>query len=217
MTRTLTSAMQTAIKAQTGEFAYLLDMEFSGGTVRFTTAAADIDWGGNTYVALGGLLQIEAVEETSDFAAQSVLLRITGVNTQVIDILLSEGYIGRLATVRLAHFESDGTVTSDPLVVWLGYMNERWEIQEKIDREQSSCEISAQFISPIARFEQTRGIQADLLSHQRHYSTDTFMSHIAATSDLQVKWGVWREIHSFRPSTLALRVHRYTTRSLRGR
>lgn len=212
MTRTLTSAMQTAIKAQTGEFAHLVDLEFSGGTVRFTTAAADIDWGGNTYVALGGLLQIEAVAETSDFAAQSILLKITGVNTQVIGVLLGEGYIGRLATVRLAHFESDGTVTSDPLIVWLGYMNERWEIQENIDREQSSCEISAQFISPIARFEQTRGIQADPLSHQRHYSTDTFMEHIAATADLQVKWGVWRAKRSMRPWFLAMRIHRRTTR-----
>jgi len=196
MTRTLTAGMQTAVAAHASEAAHLVVLAFSGGTVRFTDAAQDLLWDGNTYTALGGLLQFDVIQETSDFAAQGVGMKIDGVSTTVIDTLLSEGYIGRLATIYRCHFDAAGEIVADPVVLFIGYMNDAWQIEEKYSHDRSYCEVSTRFVSPLAKFEQVRGIRADLASHQRYFSTDTFFSHISSTTDRQVNWGIWRAIRS---------------------
>jgi hypothetical protein len=192
MTRTLTGGMQTAIAAQSGEFCHLFKLEMSGGTAYYTDAAHDIDWSGDTYTALGGLVTFDVIQETSDKDAQGVSLSFDGVDTTVISDVLSEGYIGRLATIYRAHLAAAGTITADPVVVFLGYMNSAWEIEEKrTDSGVGYCTVSTRLSSPLARFEQVRGIRADVASHQHAIgdNTDTFMRHIVVFPEAAIDWG----------------------------
>jgi hypothetical protein len=117
---------------------------------------------------------------------------LDGVSQVAIAAFLAEGYIGRLATLYLVHLDSSGNVIADPLILFLGYMNTAWNVDEHVDPDGGWARVSTSIVSPLARFNQKRGIRADLVSHQRHYSTDTFMSHIAAIPDGDIGWGIYR-------------------------
>lgn len=191
MVRTLTSGMQTAIAAQGSEIAHLLVMVFDGGTVRLTDAAHDIDYGGNTYTAFGGLLRFEAIQESPDFDSQGLDLEIDGVDQTIIAELLADKYIGRLATLYRVHFGADGLIVSDPVTLFVGYMNNAWEVEEKFTPDGVGyCTVKTRFSSPMAKFDQWRGIRADTQSHQHAIGddTDTFMRHIAALPEGNIGW-----------------------------
>ncbi len=194
MTRTITASMSAAFVLQRSEVVHLLSMAFSGGTVRLTSAPQDISWDSQTWSAVGGAMSFESVQETADLAGQGLRFILDGVSQVAITAFLAEGYIGRLARLYRAHIDTDGTIIPDPLTLFHGYMNNAWEVSEQWDSDfvGSVSTVKTTFVSPLAKFDQIRGIRADLPSHQRHYSGDLFMRHIAKVTEGDVGWGVYR-------------------------
>jgi hypothetical protein len=185
--------MTAAFALQRSEVVHLLSMEFSGGTVRLASSPHDISWDSQTWSAVGGAMMFEGVQETPDLSGQSVVFTLDGVSQVAIAAFLAEGYIGRLARLYRAHLDTDGTIIPDPVTLFHGYMNSAWDVTETWDEERgaSSSTVKTTFTSPLVKFQQKRGIRADMTSHQRKYSGDTFFSHIAAIPDGDINWGVY--------------------------
>ena len=196
MTRTLAVGMVTAATAATGEYCYLLSFAFSGGTLYLTTASSDIDWNSNTYQALGGI-GFEAVRETREFSDQSLRVTLDGVDQTVVNKVLQQNYIGKTATLHLAHF-TDGAIIADPVQLWSGYMNAAWQIRET----GGSSRITTSILSPFVIFRQTRGIRANVASHSSVYPGDTFWRHLQAIAGkgAAAAWGTAPAPWSVRPT-----------------
>lgn len=105
MARSLSESMAAEIIERRGESCYLLELQFSGGTLYLTSAAQDISWNSHTWQALGGLLEIDPSGESIDEEGQGVEVRLTGVDLTIMAVLLSESYRGRLAKVYYARFD----------------------------------------------------------------------------------------------------------------
>lgn len=190
MTRDLSGAMVTAAQSDEGEVFHLISLEFSGGTSFLTTAPHDIAWGGDTYIAVGGHLGFEVVQETTDLTGQGVRLTLDGVNQTIISPLLAQSYIGRTAMVRQGHIDSSGDIIVDPVTLFSGLLNSAFEIDESRDPETSGTVIvRTTIVSPLVSFRQQRGIRMTLASHQHHFPNDTIMRHISTISARKVYWG----------------------------
>ena len=124
MPRTLHADMKTAAAAETGEIFHLFDLGFSGGTLYLTDASNDVTWNGNAYTAIGGL-PYDAVQETTVLGAQTVRLTLDGVDTSIITRILQQNYIGQTAIIRFAHMATDGTITSNPVIVYAAVNGDR--------------------------------------------------------------------------------------------
>ena len=107
MTRTLTSAMKTAIGGDQAECCFLFEFESSGGTTRLTTAGGDIDWNSQTWSSYAAL-SFGAVQETPEPEDQQVKITIDACDTAILAEILDEDYIGRLARIYLAHLIASG-------------------------------------------------------------------------------------------------------------
>jgi hypothetical protein len=177
--------MVTAAQAETGTFCWLMEFAFSGGTDYYATAAQDVLWSGNTYTALGGNLTFEGVEETFDLQGQGVRLTLDGVDQTIITAILGENFIGRTATIYLAHFAADGTIVADPEEVYHGLLNSVFTVKET----GQTCSISTFLVSDLTKFNEVRGIRANLASHQAVYSGDTFFRHNTGIKGRKVWWG----------------------------
>ncbi len=188
MSRTLTAPALAAIQAQRAELIHLLSMTFLGGTIRFTTGPNNVDWNGNTYSAAGGAMTFEAITETPDPSGQRLKIILDGVSLTAIAALLSQSYIGRLATLRRAWIDSGGSIIADPAILFTGYLNTPWVVTEDWDKRW--CKVETEIVSPLAVFNQVRGITADKTSHQRWFSTDTFFSHIVDKPEGDFGWGI---------------------------
>lgn len=187
MTRDLHANMVTAATAGTGEYCYLLSFAFSGGTLYLTTASTDIDWDGNTYQAIGGLT-FEAVHETREFTDQSLRVTLDGVDQTVITKVLQQNYIGKIATLHIAHFSS-GAIIANPVPLWSGYMNDEWQIKDSRTGGGGTTRISTSIVSPFVIFRQTRGIRANVPSHSSVYSGDLFWRHLLSIQGRPIYWG----------------------------
>lgn len=188
MGRTVTAAALAALQGQRAEIIHLLSLSFSGGTIRFTSGSNNVTWMGNVYSAAGSAMSFEAVAETPDPSGQRLKIILDGVSLAAVAALLAENYIGRTGTLRRAYLNSGGDIIADPIVLFTGYLNSRWIVSE--DWDNAWAKVETELVSPLAVFDQVRGITADKSSHQRWYSTDTFFAHIVDKPEGDFGWGL---------------------------
>lgn len=191
MARTLTAAALAQIQAQRAETFHLLSLSFSGGTIRFTTGPHNVTWSGQTWSAAGGAMSFEAVNETPDPSGQRLKIILDGVALTSITALLAESYIGRLGTLRRGYLNAAGEIIADPITLFTGYLNAPWDVTENWDSDNPYCKVETELVSPLAVFNQIRGIRADRNSHQAHFASDTFFSHIMEKPAGDFGWGLY--------------------------
>ena len=187
MARTITAGSLAALQAQRAEVVHLLDLAFSGGSIRFTSGPHNVVWNSNTYSAAGSAMTFEAIAETSDPSGQRLRITLDGVSLGAITALLAQNYIGRLGTLRRGYLNAGGEIIADPLILFTGYLNSPWEVSE--DWDGRWAKVVTELVSPLAVFNQVHGITADPISHQRHFPGDTFFQHTLDKPDGDFGWG----------------------------
>lgn len=82
--------------------------------------------------------------------------------------------------------KSAGELLDDPYTLFSGYMNDAFTIEEQPG---GTCQVRTSFVSPLTRFEQSRGIRASVTSHQHHFANDAFWRHILGLAGRDIWWG----------------------------
>lgn len=197
MTRTLEAGMVTAVAAVEGYAdVWLLVLTSSGGTTRITTAPQSVTWDGNTYTAVGGAIEIEPPQETSDPQAQSLRMTLSGVTQTIIADLLTNNMRGQACTLYFGQIDpSSGAVVADPVEVFTGLLNDRWEIREERDERGGTVRISTSAVSQLARYLVSRATRTNVQSHNDMIARaggtpgDTFFSRVPTLVGKLVMWG----------------------------
>lgn len=183
MTRSLDASLLTDLAAESAVLVWLVELTFGGGTVRFTSAAADVDWSASTWTATGGALVVEPVLEVADLRAQGVRLTLSGVDPAIVSAVLGQDHRGRAAKLYLGHLDaSSGDVIGTFYTAFQGYMNDGFEItqeQGEADGVAGTVRITTRLVSRLVDLERVRGISANVASHQAHFSADTFFRPVA--------------------------------------
>lgn len=188
MPRSLTAATQAAAEGQRAEYIHLLELNFSGGTIRYTSGPHAVLWNAVSWSAVAGGIAFEQISESADPSSQRVRLRLDGVSLITVSALLGESYIGRTGRLYRAHFAA-GLIVDDPVLLFLGLMNAPWEVAE--DLEGKSASVETELVSPLTVFGQRRGIVADVNSHQEFFENDTFFRHISSKPEGSKALGEW--------------------------
>uniref|UniRef100_A0A6H1ZYL9 Uncharacterized protein n=1 Tax=viral metagenome TaxID=1070528 RepID=A0A6H1ZYL9_9ZZZZ len=198
MTRTLEAAMNTAIAAASGYAdVWLLSLTSSGGTTLITTAPQNVKWGADTYTAVGGAISFEPPQETSDSAAQALRMTLSGVTQTIIADLLTNHMRGYSCTLYFGQIDpATGAVVVDPMEVFTGLLNDRWEIQESRDElTRGTVTITTSAVSQLARYLFPRGVRSNVASHNDMLDRaslavgDTFFSRVPTLVGKTVLWG----------------------------
>ncbi len=123
MSRSLTSAVQTALADLNVALVMFVQLEFDSGTVYVTSMAYSMDWDGHTWVGLGSLGGIEPITEGENIEAYGINLTLSGIDTALMSAMLSEQYQGRAVTIWMGALDADHQVIADPVVVFKGRMD----------------------------------------------------------------------------------------------
>lgn len=89
----------------------------------------DIESGGQTWIGLRNLGALEGLEETQSNIASTIRASISGVNTEALQLAVSEErahYIGRMLTVYIQFFgstDNEWEVLDDPYAICAGLMD----------------------------------------------------------------------------------------------
>jgi hypothetical protein len=210
MSRTLTSAMQTAISAKEG-YADVWFLEIASGnadgtaatTLRYATAPSDVSWNSQTWVGIGGAIEFDPPPETSDSSGQSLRLSLSGVDTGLVSQVLGYYLRGRTFVLYWGQITiSSGTVVADPIEAFSGLANATWEIAQTPSNEgtRGTVRISTTIVSQMARYVERRMVRTsvDSLRLMQARSSrdifdestpDVFFATLPAISGKPVYWG----------------------------
>lgn len=129
MPRSVSGAEATELQQGTIRPVRLAELDFASGFVRVASTPFNILFDSNgdmveeTFLGLGGLGGVSAIEETSDGKTAKVTLTLSGVDQANIALALNEQFRGRPGTLWRAWLDPDYAFVAPPRVRFAGIMS----------------------------------------------------------------------------------------------
>ena len=123
MSRTLSTEMQAVATAELVRPIYLIDMEFTSGSVFFWSGVGNLTFNSNDYIGAGDLLNIGSVSETAELQANGATVTLTGIKQSLVTIARDEPYQGRVLSIRLGALDDSGDLIASPVIIFSGFMD----------------------------------------------------------------------------------------------
>jgi hypothetical protein len=186
VTRSLTASVQTELAKDKIRLFGLLELHFDSGSLYLARGYRPITWGGQTYQPDAGLIDVSAVEETTELRVGSITITLEGVSQAHISSALSEDYIDRQVKVYRGLLDASGDVIPDPFLLFDGRISGGPVIEEDPDRGDSTVRWTA--ASHWADFQKVAGRRTSHADQQVYFPGDLGFEYAAMDlSDL--KWG----------------------------
>jgi len=179
MSRTVPSALLTALSQPEVQPYYAVDLDFDSAPIRLWTGYGDKTIFTNSYTGGGSLLAISGLEEASDLSAKNITISLSGVPSSLVTVALDEPYQRRECKVYFGT-----TDTSDPIEVFSGLMNTM-----TIEDSGESSVITLTVESKLVRLEKASNRRYTEENHVARHPNDTFFSYVTSLQDKDVVWG----------------------------
>ena len=156
MSRTLTTAMETAISAKEGYGdIWFIKIVTSNTTLYYSTAPSNVAWDSQSWIGIGGVISFDPPPETADPSGQSLRLSLSGVDTALITQILDYQLRGRNCRLYWGQIlTSTGVIVTDPIEAFSGLMNASWEIAHTPSDQgtRGTVSVSTTIVSEMARY-----------------------------------------------------------------
>lgn len=192
MIKTIDSLVQTSLDSNTLGGVILVKLHFSP-VVRYCNAYQSIYWdedggGEEEYIGLGNLGSLSILTETSELAAETIQLTLSGIPNSTITDIFSTEYIGEPLYIWYATLDTDTYAVQSgqngPVLIWAGRMD-----FGNIEFGQTAT-VTVNATSRLADWERARGGRFNLEYQQRHVdSTCKGFRYVKALQNKPVSWG----------------------------
>jgi len=166
---------------------HLFECYFDDETVRTTDAYTSVTWGGNTYIAVGDLLNYDGIAETLEMRATQARVVLAGVDQQWVARVLVKTYVNRRLVIRKALLDGTWQVIVDPAIVFDGEMKQP-QIME--DPESGSCQVLITASHPASDTDNPGGRRTNDKMQQMLFPGDGLFKYAQqADKRLALAWG----------------------------
>jgi hypothetical protein len=172
---------------------WLVELDFSEATHRFTTFNVDVQVAGMTYVAAGNVATVSDIREAEDTDAQKMTISLSVANAAMLASALGnvEGYRGREARVYLLPLDENYRPVGSPRLRFAGEME-----PVKISRSKPGFEggpVGGKIDLPITRTGMSRARKADGLrlsdeQQQAEFPGDVGLEYIRSLIEKPTLW-----------------------------
>jgi hypothetical protein len=112
--RNLSAAMLSTIASGRVRPFYLVSIEFTSGTSYLWTGIGNLTWNGHTWVGVGTLGGISAIQESNAVQADNITLTLNGVPSALISQVITECRQNYAVLVYFGFLDDSGVVVTDP-------------------------------------------------------------------------------------------------------
>lgn len=170
---------------------HLIELQFDagdGGTVYITDSYRAITYNGNSYIALGALLDFGGVSESVEMRVTDAQLTLQGVDQTYIAAFLQRQYLYRRMLVYKAFLGTADALIVDPFAIHDGRMDEP-AIQE--DPDSGRCVVQLRSHDQFADFERLTGRHTNPNDQALWFPNDRAFDLVAQLAAQQQKftWG----------------------------
>lgn len=179
--RDITTVVQNALDSDIEPF-FAIELLFDSGPIRLWTGTGEATIDGQTFIGTGTLLDISAVEETSEIAVRGATITLSGMTSEVISLALQSPYQGRVCNIYFGVV--DGNSYSNLTQIFSGYMDEM-NIDEGPDFGSIELKVENKLIdlerSRVRRY--TSGYQKSI------YPGDKGLDFVESLQQKEITWG----------------------------
>lgn len=207
MSRDITSALAEALAKEIVQPFYAIDLFFdSPNDTYLWTGLGELSYAENTYYGIGSFLGVDIVKETSDISAVGAEITLSGVDSSITSLALSEPYQGRACNIYfglkldgsllkedgLLLFQEDGFSSLNleldgeaaTAKIFSGYMD-----QMDILEGPETSTISLKAENRLIDLERVRPIRFTSAYQKSLYPGDLGLDFVETLQDKQLTWG----------------------------
>ena len=184
MSRSLTSAMESAVTADLVRPITLVQCAFDSGNLNLWSGIGDLTVSGVDYVGAGSLLSIGEIAETSELSANGITVTLSGVTSPLLSKARDEDYQGRELKVLLGAMDAVNGVISNPVVVFSGFMD---TMVINDGGETSTIQVTVE--NRLIEFERTRVRRYTAEDQKIDFPTDKGLEFVAEMEEKEIVWG----------------------------
>lgn len=186
MTRGISTATLAALEAQTAEPVFFVELGPFDNTSpqttdRLHTSLGTITWGGNPWTGAGNLASIGEVKEGLNISPNAIKLGLSGVNSDMLDLVFSTDYYQRPCLVYLGAM-SAGALVEDPSLIFSGFIV---SIEMQIGGDDA---ITLTAESELVWFKRSRNVRYTDNQLQSEFSGDLGFEYLEQVKTRRVVW-----------------------------
>lgn len=177
--------------------AWLVELAFTTGTLRYTTAPVTITEGADTWLGWGAVATVGSVTESEEVLGDAIVLSLSIVDQALIAASLGNvgSYRGRRATLYLQMLDSTFRPVGPKVRRWAGVMD-RVEIKRSApaadgtggsDGSTGSIELRCSRVG-VARMRNAGGLRLSHEQQQRRYPGDTGLQYVRTLIEQPSLW-----------------------------
>ena len=126
MARTLGTDFSAQLDSDSFRPFYAISFAFSPNRLNLWTGYNDIFFDSKTFVGSGNLLDISKLEETSDIKAIGMVIKLSGIDSNILSEVLTEDVQGISAEIYfgvLATTDNETVIVNDPYKIFDGFID----------------------------------------------------------------------------------------------
>ena len=187
MTRSnLSSGNRTESTAAAVRMVGLLDIAFPSGTIYANDGDKSLTYNGNAYLPSSVLVSdVSGISETVDLRARRVSIKLSGVDSSLINKLLSDAWHYAEINLYQGFLSEAGALVADPFPLGDSLLMSGASIS--LDTNTGQVEVSAETLDIFNN--RSSAALATPESQKLRYATDTGMNAVRALMELEVAWG----------------------------
>ena len=184
MSRSLTSAMQSAVTADLVRPIILVQCAFDSGNLNLWNGVGNLTVSSVDYVGAGTLLNIGEITETSELQANGITVTLSGITDPLLAKARDEDYQGRELKVLLGAMDASNGVISTPVNVFSGFMD-TMVINDSSENATIQIAVENRFIG----FERTRIRRYTAEDQLIDFPNDKGLEFVAEMAEKEIVWG----------------------------
>lgn len=183
MSRDLTAGVQAAIEATQVQPFLLFEGLFANGYVRTWSGYGDLVWDNKTWLGVGTLGGVSAIQESAEIQANGISVTLTGIPSEFISLVLQESQQGKSGKVYIGFFNESGII-ANPHLVFEGKLDIP-SIQENGD----DATVTITYESRLIDLQRPRETRYTHEEQKREYAGDLGCEFVPTMKEITLNWG----------------------------
>lgn len=167
---------------------YLIQMDFLGGTQRYTNWSHNLDWAGQTWLGLNTVLSVSPITQSERLEYPAVEIGLNVANPSQLALALGgvQQYRKRPITIYQCVLDDEMRAVGEPELAWAGVMDQVRLKTGDGEKQEGAVAMRCELPGRDSRGPQT--LRLNNAQHQARHPGDTFLSRVEKLSGQPVTW-----------------------------
>ena len=183
MPRDVQGSLAGAVRAPVVRPVYFVKLTLDTGNIRLNSSDRNIVFSGQTYLGVGRMGTVSAVEDTVQLQAASIQMTLSGIPTSFLQIALAENYQGRYVRLSLGLLDDTYELVKNPVLIFVGLIDQMSVVVGKY----ATITLTAQ--NELSRWEVPRIRRYTNEDQRLRYPNDTGLRFLEQTVEREIYWG----------------------------